>query len=148
MAEIRYDIFWWEWKYQISNLLRIKSLCRKWVTKDRILKNKIDSKGYVYVDFTLSHKAKHMLLHRIIASLFISNPENKKEVNHKNWIKTDNRIDNLERCTRSENEKHKYNSLWIKGNMLWKFWKDHNRSKDYIPITERNFMTNQYLCSQ
>lgn len=50
------------------------------------------------------------LLHRIIAYTFIPNPENKKEVNHKDGNKKNNAASNLEWCTRSENILHSFNT--------------------------------------
>lgn len=62
--------------------------------------------GYIYVTLSLKGKPKKISLHRLIAECFIPNPENKPCVNHKNGIKSDNRIINLEWCTRSENTLH------------------------------------------
>ncbi len=77
---------------------------------------------YGYVEFNLRNRTnqrKHIQAHRIVASLFIDNPENKKYVNHIDGNKLNNNISNLEWCTASENEKHSYQILgkkvWNKG---------------------------------
>ena len=49
-------------------------------------------------------------IHRLIALTFIPNPENKKTVNHKNHNRTDNRVENLEWATQSEQNNHKENN--------------------------------------
>jgi hypothetical protein len=74
----------------------------KRILKERILKNSIDKYGY----HRITIRRKGYFVHRLVAQAFLSNPKSKKEVNHKNGIKTDNRIDNLEWCTRKENMRH------------------------------------------
>lgn len=62
--------------------------------------------GYIYVILTKNGKRKGKYIHRLVAEAFIPNPENKREVNHKNGIKIDNRIENLEWVSPHENMIH------------------------------------------
>jgi hypothetical protein len=62
--------------------------------------------GYDAIILTFNKKRKHFLIHRLVATYFISNPDNKKEVNHKDCNKLNNNVCNLEWVTSSENQKH------------------------------------------
>jgi len=75
---------------------------------NRELKRGIDSGGYCRVGLFNKGKVKFFLIHRLVASAFLNNLENKYEVNHIDGIKTNNNLLNLEWATRSENMKHAY----------------------------------------
>lgn len=66
--------------------------------------------GYLHVQLTDKGKTKDFLVHRLVAITHILNPENKKTVNHKNGDKHDNRLENLEWMTTSENVQHSYDA--------------------------------------
>ena len=80
---------------------------------DRKLKPEIANNGYLRYTIWVKGKRTRFLAHRLIAIVLIENPKNLKYVNHKNSIRTDNRVDNLEWCTMSDNIKHGYSDGFL-----------------------------------
>ena len=94
MREIFKDIPGYEGIYQVSNLGNVKSFK---YNKEKIFKLSKNGSGYYYVG--LSGMKIPIGIHKLVAMVFVPNPNNYKVVNHKNNIKTDNRSENLEWCT-------------------------------------------------
>jgi len=114
MSEIWRDINGYEGYYQVSSIGTVKSLerigCDGRLIKSRILKPSKSNYGYLRVILYKFSEAKHFSINRLVALTFIPNPENKPQVNHLNGIKTDDRLENLEWVTYSENCKHAYDT--------------------------------------
>lgn len=89
--------------YSVSNMGRVRN---DWTR--RILKPRENGYGYFHIGLYRNKTQKTFKIHRLVAMSFISNPLNLPQINHKNLIKTDNRVDNLEWCTPSENTRHAY----------------------------------------
>ena len=74
--------------------------------KNKFLNPSINSCGYYRIDLLENGKRKTFKIHRLIAFHFISNPENKSEIDHINRDRTDNRIENLRWVSHSENQQN------------------------------------------
>lgn len=101
MEEVWKDIPDYEGLYQISNFGSVKSLNR-----NLTLKGNKGTTGYIHVNLSKFNKYKTFDIHRLVASMFIPNPEKYKYVNHIDGNKLNNYYKNLEWTTAKENTKH------------------------------------------
>ena len=93
--EIWKDILGYEGLYQVSNYGRVRSLK---YGKEKILKQQINTDGYLHIDLYKNKKRKNYNVHRLVTIAFLENPNNYPQVNHKDENKQNNHIDNLEWC--------------------------------------------------
>ena len=99
---------------EVSNLGRVRTLDRvvsgengTRSLKGRVLKQQLNHNGYLQVGFRVNGKRVNKSIHRLVAQTFIKNPDNLPEINHKDSDPTNNNVSNLERCSRSYNQKYR-----------------------------------------
>ena len=105
--EIWKDIKGYEGLYQVSTLGRVRSLNYRRKKKIALLVPRKKWNGYMEVYLFKDGWKKHYQIHRLVAEAFIVNSLNYPQINHKNEIKFDNRIGNLEWCSNEYNAKYK-----------------------------------------
>jgi len=116
--EIWKDVSGYAGLYKVSNLGEVRSVNRAVLKNDNTKQNRIgklltahpEHRGYMQVTLCISGKRKTMKVHRIVMNAFSLNPMMKRTINHKNGIKSDNRLCNLEWSTLSENVIHAFDT--------------------------------------
>lgn len=149
--EVWKDIPDYEGYYQASNLGNIRSLDREvlnngtyYTVKGKILSQSTHYKnGYKSVMFTVDSKQKRLLVHRLV--MFAFNGNNNLDVNHRNGDKSDNRLSNLEWCTKSENTNHGFaNDLMCDGESHHKTFLKEDQVRD-IKLMLKKGCTNREI---
>ena len=97
--------------YAISNYGNIKN-----IKTNRILKLRPNHKGYLKTNIYVEGKLKTIFPHKLVAQMFIPNPNNKPQINHIDGNKQNNHISNLEWSTAKENMQHAFKSGLNLGN--------------------------------
>ena len=116
--EVWKDIEGYEGLYQVSNLGNIKSLKRN-TAHERILIPRVGRDGYKYVGLSKNGICKSKKIHRMVAETFLPNINDLPQINHIDGNKLNNKLENLEWCNASYNQKHAYrlglSKHWMKG---------------------------------
>ena len=142
MNEIWNDVPGYEGLYEVSNYGKVRNIKTK-----RIMKCTKNPCGYSIIGLRKNNKQHFHVLARIVANVFIPNPENKTEVNHIDGNKNNNTVSKLEWVNRNENMKHalktgllrnasrklplKIYQLDLEGNFI-REWENSNELKEYL----------------
>lgn len=92
-------------RYDVSNEGRVRNN-----KTGRIMKNQVKSNGYAVLTLRIDKTPHTQAVHQLVANAFIENERNGCDVNHKDGNKLNNRVDNLEFCTRRENIRHAFST--------------------------------------
>lgn len=102
------DIKGYEGLYQVSNLGNIRSLQSRWGKRvqPRIVNQHITENGYKRVGLSKNNKQKLFMVHRLVADTFMPNSNANLEINHKDYCRTNNNLNNLEWMSHEDNVKY------------------------------------------
>jgi hypothetical protein len=144
MKEAWKDVPGYEGIYEASTMGRVRSLKYDSHYRGRILKGTTGKNGYKIIALWKDGRSKSETIHRVVAKTFLVNPLNKRTVNHKNGNKTDNRVQNLEWSTDSENNQHAFDFLGRKGIGLKGNKNGHSRK--IVQLTMRGIEVRTFDC--
>ena len=143
--EIWKPVVGYEGLYEVSNLGRLRSVERivkrpegEWHYKEKILRAHKTNKGYLRTRLYRNGVAQTLSIHRLVLTAFVPNPQNLPMINHKNEKVWDNRLDNLEWCDNSYNQRygHAQDTKFRKVVQIGE-----NFRKEYPSITEASRQT-------
>lgn len=139
MEEIWKDIKGYEGLYQVSNMGKVKSLNYLRTGKENVLKPGKQNSGYLTVCLSKNNKPKIFRVHRLVATAFIPNPENKPCIDHINTIKDDNRAENLKWATQKEN----VNNVLTRSK---RYGANNYKAREVLQFTKEGVFVRKWFC--
>jgi hypothetical protein len=140
--------------YQVSNYGRVKRLSKMVNTsiknskfrclKEKILKSLNNGKNYLSVTLVKENNVKYCKVHRLVAQAFLKKDDFKDFINHKDYNRENNRVDNLEWCTSQYNNEYSHNKhIYQKdlNNKIIKKWESIIKASKALRINSNNITT-------
>lgn len=129
----------YEGLYEVSNKGNIKSLNYNKTGNEKVLRPADNGRGYLYVVISKNGERKNMLIHRAVAEVFLENPYNLPQVNHRDEDKTNNSVENIEFCSCKYNleySKVSQKAVEVTSKPVIQFTKDGRFVSEYKNIRE------------